>query len=297
MGKGGREFFLSRYKELGHDLTGDEKTFSALRVNTLKVDECELTASLIRRGIELREIEFLDQGYEIISSPFSLGASFEYLLGQFYLQEPAAQFPAKILSPESKDAVLDMAAAPGGKTTQLASYMQNRGNLIAVDVSRERLYSLENNLERMGVVNCLVFNSDILTLDFHGVKFSKILLDAPCSGNYVTDPEWFMKRSFEDVERNSLLQRKMLRRALEILEPGGTLVYSTCSLEPEENEFNIHWLLKNHDISLGKIRGPGSNSPTNIFGVELDPELSSCHRFWPDETSTQGFFVAEVKLE
>jgi NOL1/NOP2/sun family putative RNA methylase len=297
MGTCSREIFLNRYKELGHDLSGDEETFNAIRVNTLKISDQNLTSSLNDRGVILRKIDFLDHGYEVIDTPFSLGASFEYLLGYIYLQEPAAQFPVMILDPDSEDSVLDMAAAPGGKTTQLAGYMQNQGRIVAIDVNRERLYALENHLERMGVVNCLVYNTDVQSMDFYGRKFSRILLDAPCSGNYVTDPEWFNKRSLVDVEKNSQLQRKMLELALRLLEPGGTLIYSTCSLEPEENEFNIQWILKNHDISLANIEGPGAPSPTNIFDIELDSEIGKCHRFWPDETGTQGFFVAEVKLE
>jgi NOL1/NOP2/sun family putative RNA methylase len=291
-----REFFLERYERLGHRLTGEEKTYSAFRVNTLKIMEKELTKSLSDRNVKFRKIDFLDYGYEILDSPFSLGASFEYLLGYIYLQEPAAQFPSMVLHPDVKDVVLDMAAAPGGKTTQLASYMRNRGILVAVDLNRERLYALENHLERMGVVNCLVYNSDILKMNFHEQKFSKILLDAPCSGNYVTDSEWFNKRSLEDVKRNSILQRKMLRLAISLVKPGGSIIYGTCSLEPEENEFNIQWMLNNFDVFLGKVQGPGSPSPTEIFGAELDPEIRKCHRFWPDETGTQGFFVAEVNV-
>jgi NOL1/NOP2/sun family putative RNA methylase len=228
----GREFFLERYKSLGHRLSGEEKTCSAFRVNTLKIKEKELAESLLDRNVKFRKIDFLDYGYEILESPFSLGASFEYLLGYIYLQEPAAQFPSMVLHPSSEDIVLDIAAAPGGKTTQLASYMKNKGILVAVDINRERLYALENHLERMGVINCLVYNSDILQMNFYDQKFTKILLDAPCSGNYVTDSEWFKKRSLEDVERNSILQRKMLGLAISLVESGGSIIYSTCSLEP-----------------------------------------------------------------
>ena len=88
----------------------------------------------------------------------------------------------------------------------------------------------------------------------------------------------------------------MLELALKLLEPGGSLVYSTCSLEPEENEFNIQFILNNYKVELVEVRGPGSPSPTKIFGMQLDQEISKCHRFWPDETGTQGFFVAEVVL-
>jgi NOL1/NOP2/sun family putative RNA methylase len=288
-----KQFFLNRYRMLGHRLTGDEKTPQAIRVNTIKTSDAEIMETLTSLGVKLAKVPYLDLGYVVEESGFSLGASIEYLLGLFSLQESASQYVAQTLAPNAGDTVLDMCAAPGGKTTQIAAYMGNRGLLYAVDADMGRVYALENNLERCGVNNSLVYRGDVTSLDL-GTRFSKALLDAPCSGNYVTDPGWFGKRSIEDVYRNAETQRMLLSAAVRQLEPGGVLLYATCSLEPEENEFNIQWLLSNHELSLEEINGPGENGLTDVFGQNLSEEISKCHRFWPDTNHTQGFFLAKV---
>jgi len=289
----GKQFFLKRYLSLGHRLTGDESTRQSIRVNTLKTTDDEITETLTALGVKLAKVPYLDHGYTVEKSGFSLGASIEYLLGLFSLQEPASQYAVQTLAPEAGDTVLDMCAAPGGKTTQIAACMMNRGLLYAVDVDRARVYALENNLERCGVGNSLVYNGDAARLEL-GTVFSRVLLDAPCSGNYVTDPNWFRRRSIEDVHRNAETQRALLSAALNVLKPGGILLYATCSLEPEEDELNIEWLLSNHGVALEEIEGPGENGLTQVFGRRLDAEISKCHRFWPDTTHTQGFFLAKV---
>jgi len=288
-----KQFFLDRYRMLGQRLTGDEKTPQAIRVNTIKTSDAEIIETLTSLGVKLTRLSYLDHGYVVEESEFSLGASIEYLLGLFSLQESASQFAAQTLAPNAGDTVLDMCAAPGGKTTQIAAYMGNRGLLYAVDADRERIYALENNLERCGVENSLVYHGDVTSLDLE-IRFSKVLLDAPCSGNYVTDPSWFGKRSIEDVHRNAEIQRRLLSTAMRYLEPGGTLLYATCSLEPEENELNIEWLLSSHEVFLEEIDGPGERGLTEVFGQRLGEEISKCHRFWPNMTHTQGFFLAKV---
>ena len=278
---------------MGHKLTGKETTKQAIRINSLKTSDQEVYKTLSALGVKLKKIDYLQQGYVVESSPFSVGASIEYLLGLFSIQEPASQLPVQVMNPSPGETVWDMCAAPGGKTTQMAEYMNNQGLIIAYDIDRKRIYSLENHLERCGVENCLVYHRDasLTKLEY---SFSKILLDAPCSGNYVTDPEWFQKRSLEDVIRNAEAQRKLLSNALNYLVEGGTLVYSTCSLEPEENELNIQWLLDNYKVSLETIEGPGEPGLTLFDGMELDKRITNCMRFWPDGPETQGFFIAKV---
>ena len=291
-----REDFIELYCSLGATVTGDESTPQAIRVNPLATDESTLIETLTSQGVELEKIPFLDYGYRVVSSPFSLGASIEYLLGHYYLQETASQLPAQILSPSGEDRVLDMAAAPGGKTTQMAAYMGNRGSITAVDVNRRRLYALENNLERMGVMNTVVYNMDALDLPDEPM-FTKVLLDAPCSGNYVTDGQWFDKRKKSHIQHNFMAQRRLLGKAVSLLETGGTLLYATCSLEPEENELNVQWLLENHEVRLEGMDTPGSPGVTEIFGDQLDKSIKKCRRLWPNDAGTQGFFMARaVKL-
>ena len=248
-----KEAFLDRYRRLGHALRGDERTRRAIRVNTLLASREEVMQRLGARGVKLTAIPWLRDGFHVEGGESSVGASFEYLLGLYSIQEAAAQFPVEVLAPTGGEVVLDMCAAPGGKTTQIAAWMGNEGAVVAVDMRRDRLYALENNLERTGVENCVAYYADAAGLDYGGTLFDRILLDAPCSGNYVTDREWFKKRDIGDVEKNALEQRRLLGAAVGLLRPGGTLVYTTCSLEPEEDELNVQWLLDNHDVKLEEI--------------------------------------------
>ena len=289
----GREWFIARYGAMGSNLSGFETTPQAIRVNPLKTQASDLIDTLSSQGVELEKIPYLDHGYRVRWSPFSLGASVEYLLGLYSLQESASQYPMQVLTPTSSDKVLDMASAPGGKTTQAAAYMQNKGIIVALDISRDRLFATENNVERCGVINASIHHVDALELP-DKPSFTKILLDAPCSGNYVTDLGWFNKRSLSDIESNAELQRRLISKALNLLETNGVLLYSTCSLEPEENELNIQWMLDSHDVELEKLDGVGSPALTEISDKSLDGRVSHCRRFWPDETGTQGFFVAKV---
>lgn len=292
----GREWFIARYGAMGANLSGFETTPQAIRVNPLKTQASDLIDTLSSQGVELEKIPYLDHGYRVRWSPFSLGASVEYLLGLYSLQESASQYPMQVLNPTSSDKVLDMASAPGGKTTQAAAYMQNKGIIVALDISRDRLFATENNVERCGVINTSIHNVDALELP-DKPSFTKILLDAPCSGNYVTDLGWFNKRSLSDIESNAELQRRLISKALNLLKTNGVLLYSTCSLEPEENELNIQWMLDSHDVELEKLNGVGSPALTEINDKSLDRRVSHCRRFWPDETGTQGFFMAKaVKL-
>ena len=288
-----REDFIELYCNLGATVTGNESTQQAIRLNPLVTDELTLIETLTSQGVELEKTPFLDYGYRVVSSHFSLGASIEYLLGHYFLQEMASQLPVQTLSPSGEDRVLDMASAPGGKTTQMAAYMENTGSITAVDVNRRRLYALENNLERMGVRNTVVYNMNALDLPDEPM-FTKVLLDAPCSGNYVTDSRWFDKRKKSHIQHNFTVQRRLLTKAVSLLEKGGALLYATCSLEPEENELNVQWLLENHEVRLDDIDAPGTPGVTEIFGDQLDESIEKCRRLWPNDVGTQGFFLARV---
>ncbi len=288
----GAAAFLDRYQRLGHRLNGNEATRQAIRVNALRATRGEVARRLAARGITTEEIPWLRDGLYVKEGGPSAGATIEYLLGLYSVQEAAAQFPVEVLDPHSGEFVLDMCAAPGGKTTQIAAWMGNRGVVVAADVSRQRLYALENNLERCGVECCVAYHTDAAALDTGGAAFDRVLLDAPCSGNYVTDRTWFRRRDLVDVEVNAGRQRALLSAAVSFLKPGGTLVYTTCSLEPEEDELNVEWLLANQKVELEEVAGPGSPGLTEVFGTKLRPDVARCRRFWPDETGTQGFFVA-----
>ncbi len=288
--------FLKRYEQFGQKIDPEHVSLKkSIRVNTLRISKKELIERLTKKRITLEEIEWLENGF-FYKSFFSLGATPEYLQGFYFLQEAASQFVVDALEPKKNEVVLDMAAAPGGKTTQLAQYMKNTGTIVALERNKNRLDSLNNNLQRMGVSNCVVYNMDATKVKKLNMKFDKILLDAPCSGNFVIDANWFNKRDIEGIQKSAKLQRELLAAAMSVLKKDGILVYSTCSLEPEENEENINWVMDNFNVKIEKIEAKiGSKGIVNVFSKQLRPEISRCKRFWPNLTNTQGFFVAKIR--
>lgn len=290
-----KNIFLHRYNQLGEQIR-EINLQDSLRVNVLAIKEEELLDRFKTLGVEVEKIPFARFGYWIKHSPFSLGATTEYLRGYYYLQEAAAQLSVQILDPLPNETVLDMCAAPGGKTTQIAQAMFNTGTLVALELKQHRLASLTTNLERMRVKNTAVFHMDGRDVNKLGMVFDKVLLDAPCSGNYMTDSNWFEKRNVRDVETAARFQRDLLKAALGVLKPNGLLVYSTCSLEPEENELNMQWLLENYKVKLEEMKMTfGDRGMINIFGKKLDDSIKNCRRFWPHKTNTEGFFIARIR--
>lgn len=289
-----KQFFQQRYEQLGGTIKEIELRKS-IRVNTFKISHQEFQKRMQSIGVKLTKIPFIREGY-YAEAPFSLGAIAEYLLGYYYLQEAAAQLPAEILAPQQTDTVLDMCAAPGGKTTQLSQLMNNKGTIVATEYKEHRMTSLYGNLERMGTENVIVLKTNAVNLLRSKLRYDKILLDAPCSGNYVTDKTWFAKRTIDGIKKSQQIQQQLLKTAINLLKTNGILVYSTCSLEPEENELNIQWLLDNFRLKLEKINSViGDAGLTIVFGQKLRKDISLCKRFWPHKTSTGGFFIAKVR--
>jgi NOL1/NOP2/sun family putative RNA methylase len=288
----GREFFQDRYRQLGWQLK-DVTLRQAIRINNTNAKGKNLVERLKGLGVELEKIPFLQNGYWIVDSKVSLGATAEFLLGLYSIQEAAAQIPVTLFSDLKGKKVLDMAAAPGGKTTQLADLMENTGAIVALDVDKRRITALSNHLERCHIANTAVYLLDARRAPTLKVKFDRVLVDAPCSGNYAADERWFKNRTIKDVERNANVQREILAKAVECLSDNGELIYSTCSLEPEEDELNMEFAIRALDVEIQEIDAPGSEGLTEVFGKQLDPSIAKCRRFWPDQT--QGFFVAKLK--
>src|SRR5665647_317482 len=288
----GKEFFTSRYDQLGwqyHEVTLKQ----AIRVNNTNAKGKKLIARLADLGVHLQKIPFLDSGYWVLGSKVSAGATAEYLLGMYSIQEAAAQIPVSVFTHLKGKKVLDVAAAPGGKTVHLADLMENLGGIVALDVDKWRLNALVNHLERCRVSNAVVYLLDARRASTLGLKFDRVLVDAPCSGNFASDQDWFKNRTLKDVERNAGLQREILAEAVECLSDEGEMVYSTCSLEPEEDELNMDWAIKNLNLQIDEIYCKGEKGLTKIFGKQLDPSIKRCKRLWPGET--QGFFVCKLK--
>jgi NOL1/NOP2/sun family putative RNA methylase len=285
-----------RYEKLlGEPFEPAEKR-DCLRINTLTAPKDILKR--IEAKATLTKVPFLPYGYWY-ESKRSLGATPEYLLGYYYLQEAASQLPALVLNPPKHATVLDMTASPGSKTTQVAAMMENTGVIIAVEQKSNRMEALAENLERCSVMNAILFRKDARFIkDFHK-QFTHILLDAPCSGNYVIEKDYFKKKTLETIHEMVKIQRELLKAAVENLAPGGTLVYSTCSLEPEENEEQIDWLLTKYpQITLTDTKLTiGEAGYTTVFGKQLNKEIKKTRRLWPQKTGTQAFFIAKLVRE
>jgi NOL1/NOP2/sun family putative RNA methylase len=234
-------------------------------------------------------------GYWIRKSAFSVGATTEYLLGYYSVQEAAAQIPATLFSELNGKIVLDACAAPGGKTVQLADLMRNTSVIIALDVDKRRLIALSNHLERCRIENAVVYHVDARRVSQLGMKFDRILLDVPCSGNFAADPEWFRRRTIKDVERNAALQRQILAEAVKVLNDDGEIVYSTCTLEPEENELNIDWATGNLGLQPVPVDCLGEAAANTVLGQQLGSSVAHCRRIWPGQT--QGFFVCKLRKQ
>jgi len=288
-----KEDFFERYRKLGEE-PKEISLQQVIRINILKISAEELIERLQKKGVQLKKVDYLEQGYAVLESPFSLGACVEYLLGYFYLQEAASQLAVQVLRPKRDEKILDMAAAPGGKTTHIGIIMENKGVIIACDKGK-RIEKLKNNLERLGIHNTLAYKKDVRFVKDFEIEFDKILLDAPCSGNFAIDEDWFEKRTMEDIQENVQLQKELLEAGVGVLKHGGELMYSTCSLEPEENEMIIDFALKNFDVELVEIDCIGDEGLTDVFGEKLDSEIKKCRRLWPWKTNTQGFFIAILR--
>ena len=218
------------------------------------------------------------------------GKSIEHATGLVYSQEPAAQIVAQVAQPKPGMKVLDLAAAPGGKTTQLLSYLDNQGLLVSNEIHKGRSKILVENVERFGARNVLVTNesADRLAKVFSGF-FDLIVLDAPCSGEgmFRKQPDAMDYWSVDYPRECSLLQREILEDALKMLVQGGSLVYSTCTWAPEENEEIVSWLLEYYDLELETIE--------KINGMAEGIDYPETARMYPHRFKGEGQFVAKFR--
>ena len=288
----GKQFFVNRYKKLGWNYR-QVKLKQAIRINTMNSNRDNVVDRLSSLGVRLEKIPFLKDGYWITKSRFSVGATAEYLLGLYSIQEAAAQIPATLFTKLKNKTALDACASPGGKTVHLANLMKNRDLIVALELKERKMFALVNQLERCRVTNTAVYNMDAKEASKLKMNFDCVLLDVPCSGNPITDREWFSKRTMDDVHRNARRQKQILKEAVEVTRDGGEIVYATCSMEPEENELNIDWAIANLDVKIANIKCHGQNGLTNVFGKQLDSSIKKCRRIWPDQT--QGFFVCKLR--
>ncbi len=270
-----------------------------IRVNTLKIEEEKLIKKLEQRGFKLESTD-VPFCYKILHEPFSIGATPEYLMGYYYVMEKNSCIPPLVLDPKPGEIVADFAASPGGKTTFLSQLMMNEGVILAIEVNKERIQALIDNVHRLGCLNVAIINMDATEFWRTGIKVDRILLDAPCSGEGVIykDPTRKKRSGKRDIEICAERQRKLIESAIRSLKSHGVLVYSTCSLAPEENEFIINYVLERYPVRLEEIKW-GDPAFTEIprKNIKLNSEISKARRFYPHKHETSGFFVAKLKLK
>lgn len=226
------------------------------------------------------------------------GHSPAHTTGQVYSQEPSAQLVAELAAPKPGSRVLDLAAAPGGKTTHLASFMQGSGLLVANEINRKRAKILSENVERFGIRNALVTNHDATTLAHHFPSyFDTIVLDAPCSGEgmFRKDPAAIQYWHPDYPAENAHRQKEILADALKMLKPGGDLVYSTCTFAPEEDEQVIAWALKEYpDLSVVAVDRPQGVDAGRPEWADGNPMLARTLRLFPHHLAGEGHFMAKL---
>ncbi len=302
-----KERFVERYSQLTDFEAFKKYSLSflrrSIRVNTLKISVKELQKRLEDEW-NLAQIPWCKEGFWIehkAKERRDIGNLLEHHLGYFYVQEAASMIPPLVLEPQAGEAVLDMCAAPGSKTTEMAALMQNEGMIVANELSGMRAAALGVNLQRNGVRNVVVTLTPGFA--FKGFQFDGILVDAPCSG---TGTIRTSVRTIEtwnpDVCRRLAGQQKgLLKTAFENLKEGGVVVYSTCTMEPDEDEGVVGWLLNRFEnAKLEKIELEGlKRSPAveEFEGQQYSPEVKKCLRIWPQDNDTEGFFVAKIRKE
>lgn len=254
----------------------DNNRFQALRFNTLKVQSPEERMRILKthKISSDKKVSWANEAY-YFDENVRPGKHPYHEMGLYYIQEPSAMSAAALLAPKPGMRVLDLCAAPGGKSTQLATYLGDSGLLVSNEINTQRSRILSQNIERMGIKNAIVTNEDSFVLASHFPGFfNAIQVDAPCSGEgmFRKLPEAIEQWSMENVAICAARQKEILDNAAVMLKPGGVIVYSTCTFSREENEDVIEYFLERH----------------------TDFTLEEMERFWPHKVDGEGHFVAKL---
>jgi 25S rRNA (cytosine2870-C5)-methyltransferase len=273
-----------------------------IRTNTLRTHRRDLAQALINRGVTLEPVgKWSKVGLQVFESSVPLGATPEYLAGHYILQAASSFLPCMALDPQENERVLDMAAAPGGKTTYMAAMMKNTGIVVANDPNKARAKGLIGNIHRLGTRNVIVSNYDAREFPKPMGGFDRVLLDAPCSGTGVIakDPSVKTNKTERDFMQLPHIQKQLVLAAIDSVnhasKTGGYIVYSTCSVTVEENEQVVQYALSRRPnvrlVDAGLAFG--KEGFTSYMGKKFDPSMRHTRRYYPHTYNVDGFFVAK----
>ncbi len=280
--------------------SNEEPMPETIRCNDYLIDCGLLRERLEAKGFVLEKVPFLPHGYEVLETPSkgTVGSTHEYLMGYYYIQDPASMSVVYALDPRPGETVVDMAAAPGGKATQILQLTGDSALLVAIEKNPRRARALRSNLNRMRFSSYIIVIGDSTRDTIPVGAPDRVLVDAPSTGEGIIrkDPRRKRSRTLEDLEEIHEVQYRMLSRALSLVRPGGVVVYSACTLAPEEGELVISRILgERGDVEVEPSGLPGSPGITEYFGLELDPRVAGCTRFWPQRHGTEGFFICRLR--
>jgi NOL1/NOP2/sun family putative RNA methylase len=287
--------FIPRLKEC---LLAMEKSIPKyIRINTLKISKYDLIQRLIAKDI-LCEKTILDDVLLIKKSRYPIGAMPEYLLGYYYIQDLASCLAVEELDVLPEQFILDMASAPGGKTSFISQKMKNSGCIVALEPSSRRVKALNFNLSRCGVSNTCIYRLDGSYVERLGLKFDRILLDAPCSCEGIIAKDPLIKTNLvpSKIESCMLRQVELLQNAIKVIKPGGLIIYSTCTFAPEENELVINNLLEMNTRITIEPQKYGEPGLIKYGDLKLNKSLVNTRRFYPHLHNTSGFFIAKIRV-
>lgn len=286
------EEYLQKYQDYF-----DSDYESYLRISRF-TNPNKLISSLQKYGIELIPVTDISAAYKIKLGDNLVGKTLEFVLGQYYIQSLSSMIPALVLKPSESDVTLDLCAAPGSKTTQLSELMNNKGTLVANEISLERMKSLIFNLDKINAMNTGVLKGkgELLSKVYDNY-FDKILVDAPCSALGIVQKKGEVS-NWWDVKKAEALSEQQIRllvAAIKMAKVGAEIVYSTCTLSLEENEFVVNKILNKYPVELLEIDLPikSINGFTKYAGQNLNDELKKTRRILPWDNHSEGFFVAK----
>jgi NOL1/NOP2/sun family putative RNA methylase len=273
---------------------------SVVRVNTIKTTVERAREALADEGTDV-EPTWHDHLFALPED--QPGSNWPYVHGWLHGQEAVSAVPAEVLAPEPGERVWDACAAPGSKTTQLGALMNDRGTLVATDTNLGRLSALRSNAERLGVTNVAVTHEDARNHSlkpFDGEPYDRALVDAPCSceGTIRKNPDAFDDWTLEHVEGVAGVGKGVLRRAVQATRPGGTVVYSTCTFAPEENEAVLDYVLDAEPCETVAFDLPLEHVPgvTEWRDETYDRSVRRAKRIYPHHNDTGGFFCAKLRV-